>query len=172
MIDDEKTPKVVIADAHYQLAAMRDKAGQYDEALTHLVQAKKILSNAAATHSDEAWAIGRQSGKTIATLKAEHCDRWAAAGSELTPFNGKLALLASHPRSGTTLLEQVLDSHPGAISADELQIMSDMVYLPLGQKAQPGDPIPERTRSDLARRLEPGAAGILDQHGRGPARAN
>ena len=45
-------------------------------------------------------------------------------------------LLTSHPRSGTTLLEQVLDSHPGAISADELQIMSDMVYVPLGQKAQ------------------------------------
>ena len=33
LIDDEKTPKVVIADSHYQLAAMRDKAGQYDEAM-------------------------------------------------------------------------------------------------------------------------------------------
>ena len=78
----------------------------------------------------------------MAAITAEHCERWAAAGRELTPPAGGLALLTSHPRSGTTLLEQVLDSHTGAISADELQIMSDMVYLPLGRKANSDDPVP------------------------------
>jgi hypothetical protein len=51
--------------------------------------------------------------------------------------------LTSHPRSGTTLLEQVLDSHPQAISADELQVMSELVYMPLGQKAGAGQSVVE-----------------------------
>ena len=55
----------------------------------------------------------------------------------LEPLGGGLALLTSHPRSGTTLLEQVLDSHPGAISADELQVMTELVYMGLGRKALP-----------------------------------
>jgi Sulfotransferase family len=42
----------------------------------------------------------------------------------------------------TTLQEQVLDSHPEATSADELQIMAEMVYLPLGEGAGPNDPVP------------------------------
>ncbi len=34
----------------------------------------------------------------------------------------RLALLGGHPRSGTTLLEQVLDSHPDIVSAEETEI--------------------------------------------------
>src|SRR4029079_13226000 len=45
------------------------------------------------------------------------------------------------PRSGTTLLEQVLDSHPSATSADELQVMAELVYIPLGQKKPRGMPV-------------------------------
>lgn len=142
LTQDESAPRNVSADSHYQLAAICDKAGNFDEAFAHLTQAKRILSNVAARYSDEAWTIARQSGKTIATLAQDHCDRWATVDG-LAPFNGGLALLASHPRSGTTLLEQVIDSHPGAISADELQIMADMVYGPLGQKAKSPNPIPQ-----------------------------
>ncbi len=143
LIDDKQTPRPICADCHYQVAAMRGKAGQFDEAFAELTQAKKILSGGAVPHSDEAWEIGRQSGKTMATVTPEFCARWSATARELSPLPGGLALLTSHPRSGTTLLEQVLDSHPGAISADELQTMSDMVYAPLGQKMQSEDAIPQ-----------------------------
>jgi tetratricopeptide (TPR) repeat protein len=142
LTQDDGAPRNVSADSHYQLAAICDKAGNFDDAFAHLTQAKRILGNMAARYSDEAWAIARQSGKTIAMLTQDHCDRWSAVHG-LTAFNGRIALLASHPRSGTTLLEQVLDSHPGAISADELQIMADMVFAPLGQKARSPDPIPQ-----------------------------
>jgi hypothetical protein len=40
-------------------------------------------------------------------------------------------LLCGHPRSGTTLLEQVLDSHSDIISAEETKMMHDDAYLPL-----------------------------------------
>lgn len=143
IVEEKKAALGVIADSWYQLAALHDKAGRYDDAFEALTRAKKIFSGAAAPHLDEAWAIARTAGRTIATFTAEHSERWAAAAGELVPFSGRLALLTSHPRSGTTLLEQVLDSHAGAISADELQIMPEMVYGPLGRKAHTADPVPE-----------------------------
>lgn len=143
IIDEKKAALGVIADSWYQLAALHDKAGRYDDAFEALTRAKKIFSGAAAPHLDEAWTIARASGRTIATFTAEQSERWAAATGELAPLPGRLALLTSHPRSGTTLLEQVLDSHAGAISADELQILPEMVYGPLGRKANTTDPVPE-----------------------------
>jgi tetratricopeptide (TPR) repeat protein len=141
IIEERKASLGVIADSWYQLAALYDKAGRFEDAYDALTRAKKVFSGAAAHHLDDAWNIARVSGKTIATITREHCERWATTGPELTPLNGTLAILTSHPRSGTTLLEQVLDSHPGAISADELQIMSEIVYAPLGKKDGSNDPV-------------------------------
>jgi hypothetical protein len=42
--------------------------------------------------------------------------------------------LTSHPRSGTTLVEQVLDSHDEAISADEFDVATHWIYLPIVRK--------------------------------------
>ncbi len=68
---------------------------------------------------------------TFGAITAEHFQRWSTQGKEFKPIGNGLALLTSHPRSGTTLLEQVIDSHQGLISADELQILTQMVYVPL-----------------------------------------
>ena len=143
LVQDPSAARSVIADSYYQLAALHDKAGRYDEAFDDLSRAKKLLSGVATGYWDDAWTIARTTGRTIATITGDHCERWSASAGDLAPLSGRLALLASHPRSGTTLLEQVLDSHPDAISADELQIMPDMVYAPLGNKNPSSDPVPQ-----------------------------
>lgn len=143
IIESPKASLGVIADSWYQLASLHDKAGEYGAAFEALIRAKKIFSRAAAHHSDDAWTIGRAAGKSFANINFKLLERWSMAGRELDPLPGGLALLTSHPRSGTTLLEQVLDSHPGAISADELQIMPEMVYVPIGRKANSADPVPQ-----------------------------
>lgn len=135
LIDSNRSSPGVKADSWYQLAALHDKAGHYDEAFEALACAKQIFDQASAPVQYDATRIARASGKTFLSLTAEHCRRWHSEGDEFKRLGGGLALLTSHPRSGTTLLEQVLDSHPGAISADELQVMSDLVYLGLAQKA-------------------------------------
>lgn len=71
----------------------------------------------------------------LRTITSEHFQRWNTAGQTLKHQGRGLAILTSHPRSGTTLLEQLLDSHAELISADELQIMTEMVYVPLAQRA-------------------------------------
>jgi hypothetical protein len=53
----------------------------------------------------------------------------------------RLALLGGHPRSGTTLLEQVLDSHPDVISAEETDIFHNDVYPPVTRGFPPTTPL-------------------------------
>ena len=143
LVENKKTPPGVVADACYQLATIHDKESRYDEAFAALTQAKSIFDQASASHRYDASLIARSSGKTFAIVAAEHFERWHVAGKDLPPLGGGLALLTSHPRSGTTLLEQVLDSHPGLISADEMQVMSEIVFRELGRKAKPDESVPE-----------------------------
>lgn len=47
-------------------------------------------------------------------------------------------MLTGHPRSGTTLLEQVLDAHGDVISIEETGLIHDEVYRPLARDFPPG----------------------------------
>jgi tetratricopeptide (TPR) repeat protein len=142
LIDEQRAPPGVIADSWYELASLYDKASRFGEAFDALTRAKEIFSRAAGPYREDAATIARIGRTTFGTITAEHCERWSAALGEMAPLGGGLALLTSHPRSGTTLLEQVLDSHPGAISADELQIMSELVYMSLGRRMTADEPVP------------------------------
>ena len=56
-------------------------------------------------------------------------DRWQSRAEHDEPY--RFAVLTGHPRSGTTLVEQVLDSHDDAISADEFDVITHWIYLPI-----------------------------------------
>jgi hypothetical protein len=56
--------------------------------------------------------------------------RWLAASAELQPKR-RFALLCGHPRSGTTLLEHVLDAHPDVVATDETSILLGEAYASL-----------------------------------------
>ncbi len=143
IIERHRAPPGILADAWYQLALLDDAAGNYADAWNSAVQAKQQLEGLAASQKYDASRIKQVRRQTFEAITAEHCERWQAAGQALEPLPGGLALLVSHPRSGTTLLEQVLDSHPKLISADELQIMSELVYVPLGRGAPAGATVVE-----------------------------
>jgi len=111
----------VHAQTWYELGAILDRQGQYDEAFTAFVQAKTLLQpQSERFHSGLNFFRQRIQGLKT-SLTAEQVQRWQATGQNFQPSR-RLALLGGHPRSGTTLLEQVLDSHPGIISAEESQI--------------------------------------------------
>ncbi|MBL9162368.1 MAG: sulfotransferase [Planctomycetaceae bacterium] len=141
IIEANRAAPIVIADCWYELAMMRDKQRRFEEAYDALRQAKALLTRAAAPQREDAAAISAVSGRNVAALTLAHCERWVEEATRLTPLPGGLALLTSHPRSGTTLLEQVLDAHSAVTSADELQVMPEMVYEPLGQYSRPGESV-------------------------------
>ena len=104
----------------YELGAVLDAQGRYDEAMTAFLEAKAmILPNAAQYIAAQKLVHSRL--KIVAEkLNAEMVSRWRAQGTASEPC--RLTLLCGHPRSGTTLLEQVLDSHPDFVSAEETGI--------------------------------------------------
>jgi tetratricopeptide (TPR) repeat protein len=116
------------ATAWYELGAVLDRQKRYDEAMAALLEAKAILHKTA----EPARRILRlkQAGmKQIQTsISAATVAAWRKAGeSELQPRR-RLALLCGHARSGTTLLEYVLDAHPEIICADERSVFQSKAY--------------------------------------------
>jgi tetratricopeptide (TPR) repeat protein len=131
-----------LADGWYQLASICTARGQIAEGYEAAREAKRILEKVAGPHRYDAADVERTSRRTFATTSAEHFQRWHEQGAPFKPLGRGLALLTSHPRSGTTLLEQVLDSHPSLVSGDELQVLADAAYLPLCTPWPSETPVP------------------------------
>jgi tetratricopeptide (TPR) repeat protein len=113
--------------AWYELAAICDARGEYDEAWECALHAKRITAAEAERYRQVNAASEAEGAALIAALQPEHLRRWMDDAPEHPP----LAVLTGYPRSGTTLIEQVLDAHDGLVSADESIIMSDDVISPL-----------------------------------------
>src|SRR4029077_342363 len=64
-------------------------------------------------------------------------NEWSKTATLLQPAR-RLALLGGHPRSGTTLLEQVLDSHLEIVSAEETEVFYNDALGPL-MRANPDE---------------------------------
>jgi tetratricopeptide (TPR) repeat protein len=120
----------VRARALYELAGILDGEGRYDEAMTALLEAKAILRAHAAPYAAILQHMQGRAKEMEQTITTEVMDRWRADAAKLQPLR-RIALLCGHPRSGTTLLEQVLDSHSDVTSAEETKMMHDDAYLPL-----------------------------------------
>ena len=128
----------VRAQAHYELGAILDRQGRYDEAMTAWLAAKELLAPDAAPHLVGAQEVRTRLKILREKINADILRRWQAAQPDHVPRKlSGLALLCGHPRSGTTLLEQVLDSHPDIVSAEETNIFHDYAYPMLSRNAPP-----------------------------------
>lgn len=114
----------------YELGGVLDRQGRYDEAMSAFLEAKALLRVEASGFVAERQKMRSRLKQLREGLTAETLNRWLEERSWLEPPD-RLALLCGHPRSGTTLLEQVLDSHPDVVSAEETDIFHNEAYLPL-----------------------------------------
>lgn len=114
----------------YELGLILDREGRYDDAFRAFLAAKALLAPEAAAHAPRLRMIRERLTVMKETITADMLKRWTAAAAEL-PASRRIALLCGHPRSGTTLLEQVLDSHPDIVSAEETETFHDYAYCPL-----------------------------------------
>jgi tetratricopeptide (TPR) repeat protein len=111
----------------YELGGILDRQGRYDEAMTAFLEAKALLSPDAPPLLAPLQSMVRNLKEMETNVSAEQLQRWFDFGRELQPPH-RLAFLGGHPRSGTTLLEQVLDSHPDIVSAEETRIFYYKAY--------------------------------------------
>jgi len=123
--------------AGYELGGILDRQGRYDEAMSAFLEAKALLSPHAERPLFELKVMRARINHLTANASANVLQQWFAASAGLQPPY-RLALLGGHPRSGTTLLEQVLDAHPDIISAEETEIFKHDAYVPL-MRGQPDE---------------------------------
>jgi len=125
-----------LARSFYELGAILDRQGRYDDAMAAFLEAKALLRPASASHQAILQGIQARVREMEDSISSGVLDRWFNSSDALKPSR-RLAVLCGHPRSGTTLLEQVLDSHPGVIAAEETHILHDEAYLPLSRGFSP-----------------------------------
>jgi tetratricopeptide (TPR) repeat protein len=116
-----KHPYVQYA-CRYELAQVLDRTERFDEAMEQLAAAKQIVRGLTNTdlmlkNYDETAESAR---RFTQSLPRNILHTWAQSfpTTKREPIP-PLAFLGGHPRSGTTLLEQVLDAHPGVAAFDE-----------------------------------------------------
>jgi len=114
-----------------------DELGQYAEAMEWLLKAKTVLRqthNIPALENSYDKADGQRRA-LLAQLTTEMILRWRL-DSPAEPMRFKLTLLGGHPRSGTTLIEQILGAHPAVRAFDE----SEAFVGEVGDKLAPPPP--------------------------------
>jgi tetratricopeptide (TPR) repeat protein len=106
----------------YELAEVLNRTERFDEAMATLAEAKKLvraLGNTEAMLKEYDEEAGKYR-RTTQALPTNILRTWAKEFPEKSrePIP-RLAFLGGHPRSGTTLLEQILGAHPDVAALDE-----------------------------------------------------
>jgi tetratricopeptide (TPR) repeat protein len=138
---------------YFALARVREQAGDYDKAFTHYRQANELLKDylRSVAMAYDSVRHTRLVNGLIAVCTPEFFEgvRSFGVASEVPIF------VVGMPRSGTTLAEQILASHPSVCGAGELHDISQIV-IKLGQRLGGPDKYP----GSLGR-LEPGPVRAL-----------
>ncbi len=118
--DGPQYPYVKYASRHL-LGVLLDELGQYDEAMTWLLEAKAALRTITDTAALERGydETERKRLDLLAAITPETIRRWRDEAPAAGEDDYQFAFLGGHPRSGTTLLEQILGAHPQVLAFDE-----------------------------------------------------
>ena len=106
--------------ARHLLGVVLDELGQYEEAFRWLGEAKAIVRTITDTKALERGYDGatRLRREAMESLTPAILRRWRDEGPA-SDEGYRFAFLGGHPRSGTTLIEQILDAHPRITGFDE-----------------------------------------------------
>jgi len=108
--------------SRYELAEILNRTGRFDEAMQLLLEAKNLqrrLGNIEALLQEYDQGAGQYRRSTL-ELPKNILRTWAREFPErVREPVPQLAFLGGHPRSGTTLLEQILGAHSDVVALDE-----------------------------------------------------
>jgi tetratricopeptide (TPR) repeat protein len=123
---NEQAHPMVRAQAWSEIAQTHDRHEEYPQAMEAMLKCKELLMQREAAVRQESEVVLRHLRGLADSLTPAHFQRWAEVARAF-PVK-KTAVLASFPRSGTTLLEQVLDSHSGLVSSDEREAFARDIF--------------------------------------------
>jgi tetratricopeptide (TPR) repeat protein len=158
----------LVCQAYGELALMRDAHGDYDGAFSAI----EVCKRSQLARGDEHWRDSERGLhrllRTFESVTQADFDKWHAAGANFEPQ--RVALLTGFPRSGTTLLEQVLDSHPDVVASEETNYYPQCVLPEISRGFLPGvsldrmlNPMTETQIKDHRRRFLEGMQNFLGE---------
>jgi hypothetical protein len=142
----ERAHPEVRAQAWAEIAQLNDRRGDYEAAVHAMLKSKAILlarEGEVLRHADLVMGHLRA---LVDSLTAAHFERWREQGQAFDFKN--VAVLTGFPRSGTTLLEQILDSHSGLVSSDEREAFARDIFPAMW--LTPQTPLPTTEAFDAA----------------------
>ncbi len=154
-----------VIELHFALAKAYDDLERYDEAFAHL-KAGNTLKRERVDYDEAAVAAFFGAIEQAFTPALMQARQGRGDESELPVF------VVGLPRSGTTLVEQILASHPAVHGAGELLQVGELVAQGAAGPSYPADiaSLPPAALRDFGRRyvariagLAPGAARIVDK---------
>ena len=142
---------MVRAQAWAELAQMHDRRDEFSDAMQAMLRCKEILMHLEGPVLHEAQVVLQHLGRLADSLTPTHFQRWTEAARTFP--SRKTAVLCSFPRSGTTLLEQVLDAHSGVVSSDEREAFARDIFPAMWLTPQTPAPTLEAFEAIPAERL-------------------
>ena len=116
----------VQASAWYAIASHLEKhCRDFDQAFGAIENAKNAFSKIAGRHLEKAQQQRQNCSRMLAAITPEIIRSWEVPEGY---GSGRLGWLLGHPRSGTTLLGQVLNAHSGVVTADEVQVFGSSIF--------------------------------------------
>lgn len=145
---------------HLAIGKAADDLGEYEMAMKHFDAADTVRRSSA---SFDASAFAVEVDRMIARCNAE----WIARAPELGSREAKPVLIIGMPRSGTTLVEQIVSSHPEVGAGGELNFWNERgaEWLRSGA-AMPDARFVSKAAADYLgelREIAPGAARVTDK---------
>lgn len=107
-IDDARA----ISNLHFTIALTRHRQNRYDDAFTHYAKANEVLRD---SHRMVRDSISKMVDSVIEGFQPDVFDKFKDVGSE----SNEPIFIVGMPRSGSTLVEQIVSSHKSIDSAGE-----------------------------------------------------
>jgi tetratricopeptide (TPR) repeat protein len=136
--DTNRHPQIQ-SNAWYELGQLLDDSGRYDDAFAAFVAAKQLLRPHAAGFVGMIQGTLLKNQEVLDSIDKTAYENWRKQLEHDSTY--RFAALTGHPRSGTTLIEQVLDSHDELKSADEFDVFSEWIHQPIVRRFRPDTPL-------------------------------
>ena len=141
----------------FELGTLRDRLEEPAAAYGHFFRANEIAASRAPHGAADPFSYLEIVGAYEAAMAPDRLARWTPLAQ---PGDAPAVFMVGFPRSGTTLLDQILDAHPDVRVIEEQPVLAD---LGAGFAAQPGtvparladltDAQAEKLRAALATRI-------------------
>ncbi len=156
-----------LANLHFAAGRLEERAQDYHRAFQHYEAGNKIRNAAYQQNPDD---LITKAERIKSVFSRDYVAKLSAGGNP----TDRPVFVVGVPRSGTTLVEQIISSHPKGYGAGELSNMLDMCTLPGADLAAPyPDRLADVTAEDVARMAErylgdypagaEGAARVVDK---------